>query len=91
MNDAQLLIGSLSNDLFRVSILTQRGSIEATTRFLQEAKRWVGPLQLIPIADYIKDIARDIEVTKVGPVSQVQAERFLMYDVLLQNNALHHQ
>lgn len=34
----KLLVGSLSNDLFRVATLAQRGA----RRFLMEAKRWGG-------------------------------------------------
>jgi len=35
--DAQLLIGSLSYDLFRFASLTQRESTQAASRFLLEA------------------------------------------------------
>lgn len=34
MNDTKLLIGSLSNDLFRVASLRQRDSLVAAEKFL---------------------------------------------------------
>lgn len=33
-NETKLLVGSLSNDLFRVATLAQRGSLEAAERYL---------------------------------------------------------
>ena len=91
MSDTRLLIGSLSNDLFRIAALVGRGSPGDATVFLLEAKRWAKSLRGLATVDYIKDIAKDIEVTKVEPVSPALAERFLMYGVILQNYALHNQ
>ncbi len=91
MSDTRLLIGSLSNDLFRVAALVGRGSPGDATVFLLEAKRWAKSLRGLATADYIQNISKDIETTKVGPVSPALAEKFLMYGVILQNYALHNQ
>ncbi|MBD3279837.1 MAG: hypothetical protein GF390_03980, partial [Candidatus Pacebacteria bacterium] len=75
MTDAQVLVGSLSNDLFRVASLRQRGSIKAANRFLQEAKRWAEPLQKSDAAKYITEIAKDIAVKKTDQISMKEAEQ----------------
>ncbi len=89
MTDTQLLVGSLSNDLFRVASLTQRGSTKAALRFLHEAKRWSVPLQEKNVSAYIVKIARNVSDQAGDSISMEEAERHLMYGVLLQNYALH--
>lgn len=89
MNDTEMLVGSLSNDLFRVASLAQRGSTQAASRFLQEAKRWAIPLQSGAVSPYIQNIAQDISKRGVGDISLESAEKYLMYGILLQNYSLH--
>lgn len=85
----QLLIGSLSNDLFRVATLTQRGSSRAAHRFLLEAKRWSQELQNHDVAGYIVRLSIDISGSDTSDISLSDAEKYLMYGVLLQNYILH--
>ncbi|MEP7166458.1 MAG: hypothetical protein ABI758_00590 [Candidatus Woesebacteria bacterium] len=87
MTDVQMLVGSLSNDLYRIASLKQRGSHTAANKFLIEAKRWSSRLELVAEKQYIKDIAK--EVSKTSQVGLDEAETFLMYGTLLQNYALH--
>lgn len=89
MTNIQMLIGSLSNDLFRIASLKQRGSDAAANRFLQEAKRWSVPLEKIAEKQYIKNIAKDVSQTTKSDLVIEKAETFLMYGTLLQNYALH--
>ena len=89
MTDLQLLAGSLSNDLFRVASLRQRGSMKAALRFLKEAKRWSSPLQQQKTAEYIVKIAKDVSDKTPNDISLGEAEKYLMCGVLLQNYALH--
>lgn len=89
MSDTIMLIGSLSNDLFRVASLVQRGSQTGAQRFLLEAKRWAEPLKDKDIPFYIIDIANDITIRDEKDISIELAERYLMYGILLQNYALH--
>lgn len=89
MTEAQLLVGSLSNDLFRVASLVQRGSTKAALRFLEEAKRWSVPLQQQNVADYILKIAKDVSSKTGDTISLLEAEKHLMNGVLLQNYSLH--
>lgn len=84
-----MLIGSLSNDLFRVASLSQRGSTQAAQRFLLEAKRWAKPLKEHKIAPYIAKIASDITERNENDISIESAEKYLMYGILLQNYSLH--
>lgn len=91
MTDTQLLVGSLSNDLFRVASLTQRGSIKAAARFVLEAKRWAVPLQNSQAKGYIIRIAEDVNRLQPDELTIELAEKCLMYGILLQNYALHNQ
>lgn len=88
MNNTRLLVGSLSNDLFRVASLTQRGAKKSSARFVQESKKWVKPLLKKNVPQYIKDIAEDV-ANSDNEVNMQQAEKYLMYAVLLQNFSLH--
>lgn len=89
MTDTQMLIGSLSNDLFRIASLKQRGSDIAANRFLKEAQRWSVLLEKSAEKQYIKDIARDVTNTSPADLVLIKAETFLMYGTLLQNYTLH--
>jgi hypothetical protein len=88
MNETKMLIGSLSNDLFRTATLAYRGSHTASTRFSQEAKRWAIPLSKKDVPQYIKKIANDV-VESGDDITIEKAEEYLMYGVLLQNYSLH--
>ena len=90
ITDRQMYIGSLSNDLFRIASLVHRGSHHAASRFLKEAKRWSVPLLQEDVKHYIRQIARDVsDAAEVERISLADAERYLMYGVLLQNYVLH--
>lgn len=89
MNKTQLLIGSLSNDLYRVANCRVNGSKESAIRFAKEAKRWAVPLQKEEVADHIKKIAREISSTSSKSISLKKAENYLMYSILLQNYILY--
>lgn len=83
-----MLIGSLSNDLFRVASLKQRGSDKASLRFLQEAKKWSKELSQYKLKSYISDIVMKINAKSETNITLKQAENYLMYGILLQNYAL---
>lgn len=89
MTDTQMLVGSLSNDLFRVASLAQRGSDKAASRFLQEAQRWASDLQNKEVPTYVAQLAKDVSNRSAEDISLESAEQYLMYGVLLQNYALH--
>lgn len=82
-----VLAGSLSNDLFRVASLTQRGATKAAERFIQESKKWAKPLSQKNVPGYIKNIASDI-ASSDNEINMKTAEKYLMYGVLLQNYSL---
>jgi len=87
MTNTRLLVGSLSNDLFRVATLTQRGSLVAASRFLKEAQRWSKDLEKLNVDSYIRNIAKEVSQNK-NPLTTPLAEKYLMYGVLLQNYSL---
>ncbi len=84
-----LLIGSLSNDLYRVASLVGRGSYPSAERFFREAKKWSLQLKQAKLKKHIKKIIVEINTDDQGVSSQAKAEKLLMYSVLLQNYALH--
>lgn len=88
MDDTRLLIGSLSNDLYRVANLMHEGSNINAERFLQEASRWIKKLEKKQVKNYIRKILTELN-TMPGEFSDELAEKYLMYSVLLQNYSLH--
>lgn len=89
VSDARLLIGSLSNDLYRSACSIQRNSPDVAIKFLQESQRWVNDLRNTEVEDYVKKIVADVEKADQKPLTMENAEKYLMYSVLLQNYALH--
>ncbi len=89
MNDTMMLAGSLSNDLFRVASLAQRGSNKAASRFLEEAQKWSSVLKKHEVPPYILKIVQDLSSRNKDDISLNSAEKYLMYGILLQNYALH--
>ena len=83
------LTGALSNDLFRVVSLQQRGAVRAAQRFLSESKRWAGQLKHRQEKRYIIQIAEDLDREDEVGLTQEKIEKYLMYAVLLQNYTLH--
>ena len=90
MKDTKLLIGSLSNDLYRVANLINRRSYKGAERFQKESNRWIKELENCKVKSYIRKIINDLNSSKsVNIKSQKLAEKYLMYSILLQNYALH--
>lgn len=89
-NDTHMLIGALSNDLFRIANLTQRGSFDASVRFIQESKKSTALLLHKNLPDYIEKIVKEIDETD-EKINLQKAEKFLMYGILLQNFCLHYE
>lgn len=88
-DDTLLLIGSLSNDLFRIATLTERGSTSSAERFLQEAKKWSRSLKNHVLKKYILNIVEEISSKADSTISMEDAEKYLMYGILLQNYTLY--
>lgn len=86
----RLLIGSLSNDLYRVANLSYRGSTKAAERFFIESKRWTTDLKDVPLKSHAKKIITDLHSLSMDSLTSLEtAEKLLMYSVLLQNYSLH--
>lgn len=89
MNETKMLIGSLSNDLFRVSTMIYRKSPAAEV-FFREIFRWIRSLDKASVKPYIQEILEDLESHESHPsYTQERAETYLTYSILLQNYALH--
>lgn len=88
MTKKRLLVGSLSNDLFRVANLTYRGSMEGSVRFAEESRKWAKQLVKLDLPKYLTNIVSDVANSDIE-VDTKTAEKYLMYGVLLQNYSLH--
>lgn len=89
MPNTKLLIGSLSNDLYRVACLTERGSVKGAEKFRIQAGRWANELDHSQVKPYIKKIILDVKARlNSNSFTMESAERYLMYSILLQNYAL---
>ena len=90
MTQTKLLIGSLSNDLYRVAGLMQRGSFKAAETFWRQSRRWIDDLKTAEVSDYIHKIITDLDnLGRKDKLNMAEAEKCLMYSILLQNYALH--
>ena len=89
MTETKMLIGSLSNDLYRVANMINRKSSSAET-FVHEMFRWVKALDTTSVKPYIQTILSDLKSHEQHPqYSEERAETYLMYSILLQNYSLH--
>ena len=90
MTNTKMLIGSLSNDLYRVATLSQRGSFAAAEKFFIESKKWSNELETEIVKTYIQNILLKLSsVTTESIQTPQQAENLLTYSIILQNYALH--
>jgi uncharacterized protein YfaS (alpha-2-macroglobulin family) len=88
MSDNKMLIGSLSNDLNRVANLSYRGSVKAAQNFWLQAQRWIADLQFQKNKPYINNIIASLAQEEFDPTDKAQAEKNLMYSIILQNYTL---
>jgi len=89
MTEENLLIGSLSSDLFRIASSTYRGSMVAADRFNIESKKWLLSLKKYKPKHYISKILHDLENNLLDQKNDLEkAEKCLMYATLLENYAL---
>lgn len=90
MSKTQILIGSLSNDLFRVANMVARGSEKGAMRFFIEAQKWNTELKTHKLKPYIQKIIADVDdENSENILDMAKAEKYLMYSILLQNYSLH--
>jgi len=89
MNNQQVLLGSLSQDLFRIANFIQTGSIKSAERFWQETKRWIADLKRENNPIYIDRILSDLDKMDFNPASLEQGEKILTYGVITQSLAVH--
>ncbi|MBI2051585.1 hypothetical protein HYT33_02365 [Candidatus Roizmanbacteria bacterium] len=78
MKNNKFILKSLASDLKRVALGKYRGSNEMASRFLEEALKRKGEVEMKEVAPYIKNILEKIN-------KNVNAEDALMYSTLLQN------
>lgn len=86
----KLTLLSLSNDLKRITTSIQRGSLQNSRRFQQEAKKWLKEANNTQ-DEYLKDLLKKVKATLKLKDNLKKAEDCLMYSVLLQNQALYSQ
>ena len=87
-NETKLLIGSLSNDLYRTANLAFNKSNKAATRFFMESKKWAFQIKGTDVKSYIAKIVEDVKNRKDEDTSIESSETYLMYSILLQNYTL---
>ena len=88
MTQNKLLIGSLSNDLYRVAALSHCGSLKAANKFYLSAQNWLKGLQTQENKPYIEKIIQNLQkdTFKLGDLEQ--AEKYLTYSIVLANYSM---
>ena len=88
MSEQQILLGSLSQDLFRIANFIQTGSIKSAERFWQETKRWITQLKKEDNPAYLDRILTNLDKINFNPTSLEQGEKILTYGVITQSLAI---
>ena len=87
MSERQILLGSLSQDLFRIANFIQTGSTKSAERFWQETKRWINDLKKENNPAYLDRILKNLDDMNFDPASLEQGEKILTYGVITQSLA----
>lgn len=86
-NQTYISLSSLAMDLKRAALGKHQGSETMANRFLDEAIKRKGEIDLKRVAPYIRQILQEVELLKTGDRQRV-AEKSLMFSTLLQNYSL---
>ena len=88
MTDTKMLIGSLSNDLYRVATSIKRGSYQTAKVFWQESKKRSNELAKHELKKDVLDIINYLNSTPNLETSTKESEKLLKYSAVLQNYSL---
>jgi hypothetical protein len=89
MTKQQILLGSLSQDLFRIANFIHTHSKRSANRFWQEQKRWLKELEKEKLAPYLLKIIHELKALDFDATSLAQGEKLLTYGVIIQSLACH--
>ena len=87
MSEKQILLGSLSQDLFRIANFIASGSVKAAERFWDESQKWIKELKKYNHPAYLTKILHKLQKMKLDTKSMEQGELFLTYGVIIQSVA----
>jgi len=87
MND-KVILESLAMDLKRVALGFHRGSMSVAERFIKEALKRKGELDVKSLEPYVQKLIFKMEKSLKDSDNQKRAEDALMYSTLFQNAAL---
>lgn len=85
MTDTDLILSSLSMDLYRIALAASRGSIKTCQRFLLETERWIGLLDKKQLKPSTIKVIKKTNELKLYEIDQTLAEHALVYSILLKN------
>jgi hypothetical protein len=83
MSDTKVLLGAISNDLFRIANYTHKNSINNALIFANEANKSIEKVKDHNYPQYLKSIL--IELNEFKDIKQELADKYLMSGILLQN------
>ncbi len=89
MSEEQILLGSLSQDLFRIANFIASGSVKAAERFWVESRKWLLALEKYEQPDYLAKILQRLRQMEFEVESREQAELILTYGVIIQSLVCH--
>lgn len=88
MTNTDIILSSLSMDLYRVAINAHRGSNAVCRRFMLETNRWISELEHMDIKSPIREIISRTKELGTIPSNQDLAEHALVYSILLKNQVV---
>jgi hypothetical protein len=86
--DVNILLSSLSMDLYRVAQAANRGSVKTCQRFLAETERWMSLLDKAQLQPSTINILDKTCQLKSFSIDQVLADHALVYSILLKNRVI---
>ena len=89
MTKEQVLLASLSQDLFRIANFVYVGAPASAERFWRESQRWLGELEKANLPPALAKIIRRLQATAFDAHCLAQGERLLTYAVITQSLAYH--
>ena len=88
VTNVNMLLSSLSMDLYRVAQAANRGSVATCRRFLTETNRWSNELEKMTLKPSVLKLINKTKQLQKYEVDQTLAEHALVYSILLKNQVI---
>jgi hypothetical protein len=89
MTQNQILLSSLSSDLYRVALAAHKKTPAMKMRFIKETSRWLNDIDDTELKPYIQKVLAKIKQIEAIESDELLADQCLVYSILLKNYVIH--